>query len=110
MAIAKLKVGDRVKVIAGSAKGSVGEIIKIVDQKIYVSGVNLRQKSLRIDKSLPKEEQQNYKKVEAPIHRSNVALYDADLQKTYKVSIQTQDGEKVRVNKKTGATLQKARS
>lgn len=103
MAIARLRVKDDVKVIAGRAKGSLGQIMKIDGDRIYVKGVNLVKKSIRVDKSKPVEEQdrRGFREVEAPIHRSNIALYDTVLEKTVKIAIKDVDGKRVRVNRKS---------
>ena len=42
----KLKVGDKVKVIAGSSKGKEGKIIKTLrdENKVIVEGINIVKK------------------------------------------------------------------
>ena len=109
MSIAKLRVGDHVKVIAGRSKGSIGTIMKINLDQIYVTGVNLLKKAIKIDKSKPAEEQdrRGHKEVEAPVHRSNVALYDTKLEHTIKVAIREENNKRVRVNRKTGEVILK---
>lgn len=109
MSIAKLRVGDHVKVIAGRSKNSIGKIMKINCDQIYVQGVNLLKKTIRVDKSKPVEEQNRngFREVEAPIHRSNVALYDTKLECTIKVAIQEVNEKRVRVNRKTGEVILK---
>ena len=41
----------------------------------------------------------------APVHVSNVALYDEKTKKAVKVGYKVVDGKKVRVNKKTGTEI-----
>ncbi len=67
----KLKTGDKVTVIAGASKGKTGKILKVLDDKVLVEGVNVVKKHLK-----PKNNGGNGEIVEteAPIHRSNVKL------------------------------------
>ena len=107
MAIAKLRVGDQVKVTAGKSKGTVGAIIKINCDQIYVKGANLLKKCVKVDKSKPAEEQDKagFKQVEAPIHRSNIVLYDTKIECAIKVAIREVENKRVRVNRKTGEVI-----
>ncbi len=70
MAIAKLKIGDTVKVIAGSEKGKEGEIIAVDREKntVTIKGINIvtRHQKAGRGKEAGKIEK------EAPIHASNV--------------------------------------
>ena len=94
----KIKVGDKVKVITGHYKGTIGEV-KAVGQKsnkVIVEGVNIVKKHLKPSQANPDG---GIVEHEAPIHVSNVALYDSKTKKTVKV------GYKVRVNKKTGKEI-----
>ena len=70
----KLKTGDKVTVIAGANKGKTGKILKVLDDKVIVEGVNVVKKHLK-----PKNNGGNGEIVEteAPIHRSNVKLESA---------------------------------
>ena len=67
----KLKTGDKVTVIAGANKGKSGKIVKVLDDKVIVEGVNVRKIHLK-----PKNNGGNGEIIEkeAPIHRSNVKL------------------------------------
>ena len=100
----KIKVGDKVKVITGHYKGTIGEV-KAVGQKsnkVIVEGVNIVKKHLKPSQANPDG---GIEEREAPIHVSNVALYDNKTEKTIKVGYKVEDGEKVRVNKKTGKEI-----
>ena len=100
----KIKVGDKVKVITGHYKGTIGEV-KAVGQKsnkVIVEGVNIVKKHLKPSQANPDG---GIEEREAPIHVSNVALYDSKTKKTVKVGYKVEDGEKVRVNKKTGKEI-----
>jgi len=100
----KLRVGDTVKVIAGSEKGKTGEILRIDRKKdrVVVADVNKVTKNIKPSNTDPDGGQIS---VEAPIHVSNVAYYDG--KNIVKVGYAFEDGKKVRVDKKTGKKLDK---
>ena len=78
----KLKTGDKVTVIAGANKGKEGKILKVLDEKVIVEGVNIVTKHIK-----PKYNNGNGEivKTEAPIHRSNVKVIEvAKAKKTTK--------------------------
>ena len=107
----KLRVGDTVQVIAGSDKGKTGEIIQILrkEDRVIVEGVNMVTKHIKPSQADPEGGIVNK---EAPIHVSNVAFYDSKAKATvklgYKVTVD-ENGKKtkVRVNRKTGAEVDK---
>ncbi len=74
-----VKKGDRVVVIAGKDKGTVGEVIAVdpAAEKVIVSGVNIAKRHKK-DQTNPRTNSQVTKggiiSAEAPIHVSNVAL------------------------------------
>jgi large subunit ribosomal protein L24 len=68
-----VKVGDTVKIISGSNKNEIGEIIKI-NQKtstLLIKGINYKFKHIK-----PNNENEigEIKQFEGPIHHSNVRL------------------------------------
>lgn len=69
----KLKTGDKVTVIAGANKGKEGKILKVLDERVIVEGVNIVTKHIK-----PKynNESGEIVKTEAPIHRSNVKVIE----------------------------------
>ena len=78
----KLKTGDKVTVIAGANKGKEGKILKVLDEKVIVEGVNIVTKHIK-----PKNNNGNGEivKTEAPIHRSNIRVVEvAKTKKTTK--------------------------
>ena len=98
----KIRKGDQVIVRAGRDKGKRGNVIRVLpDNRLLVEGVNVVKRHTRpnpqrnvtggiIDK-------------EAPIHISNVALYNATTEKGERVGVRTlEDGRKVRYFKKSG--------
>ena len=99
----KLKTGDKVVVVSGSNKGKEGKILKVLDEKVLVEGVNIVKKHLK-----PKNNNGNGEIVEteASIHKSNVMLVDPKTKKPTKVKIDTDNkGKKVRISKKSNEKI-----
>tara|TARA_B000000557_G_scaffold246038_1_gene228834 strand:- start:332 stop:616 length:285 start_codon:yes stop_codon:yes gene_type:complete len=69
----KIKVGDYIKIIAGSNKGLEGKVINIIkkNQKVVVEGLNLVKKHVKPNS---KNTQGGIEEKEAPIHISNISL------------------------------------
>ncbi|WP_203568600.1 50S ribosomal protein L24 [Aestuariimicrobium ganziense] len=72
-----VKKGDRVKVIAGKDKGTVGEVIAVdvANNRVTVQGVNIVKRHLRDSSTQPQQGRQTKGGIiasEAPIHASNV--------------------------------------
>ncbi len=101
----RLKKDDEVVVIAGSNKGARGRILLIDREagRVIVEGVN---RVKRHTKPTPKNPQGGIIEKEAPIHISNVMLFDAKAEKGTRVRfVENADGKKVRVSVKSGATI-----
>lgn len=100
----KIKTGDKVKVITGHYKGTIGEVTKVLpkDEKVIVEGVNLVKKSLKPTQANPDG---GIIEKEAPIHVSNVMAYDSKAKKASRVGYTEEKGKKVRVYKKTGTVI-----
>jgi large subunit ribosomal protein L24 len=100
----KIKKNDPVVVITGKYKGKQGIVEKVFpkDSRVLVSGVN-------VAKSHQKPSAAGAGGViekELPIHISNVAYYDATVNKATKVSYRfLGDGKKVRIAKASGEQL-----
>lgn len=80
----KVKVGDKVKILAGKDKGKEGTVtvtLKAKD-KVVVSGVNIVKKHMKPNAM---NETGGILSVEAPIHVSNVKVIDSKYAKTTKV-------------------------
>ncbi|MEE2770062.1 MAG: 50S ribosomal protein L24 [Pseudomonadota bacterium] len=99
----KIQKNDRVKIIVGKDKGKFGTVKKLDHPYCYIEGLNLVSKCVKANPRA--NEQGGIKKIEAPIHVSNVALVDKD-DKVIKVGIKLlKDGKKVRMNKITKKEL-----
>ena len=89
----KLKVGDKVTVIAGKDKGKSGKIIKTLrnEDKVIVEGVNIVTKHIK-----PKYNNGTGEivKTEAPIHRSNVKVVQTTKEKKTETKKNTKKEEK----------------
>lgn len=98
----KIRKGDDVVVVAGRDKGKRGNVTRVVSsERIIVDGVNMVK---RHTKGNP---QQNIPggiiDKEAPIHVSNVMVYNPKTEKGDRVGIKVlEDGKKVRFFKSNG--------
>ncbi|WP_110669218.1 MULTISPECIES: 50S ribosomal protein L24 [Salinicola] len=97
----KIKRDDEVIVIAGKDKGKRGTIKRVLENDRYVvSGVNMIKRHTK-----PNPMAGNPGGIverEAPIHASNVAIFNAETGKADRVGFQLkEDGTKVRIYKST---------
>ena len=102
MSMQKLKMGDTVKVICGSDKGKVGEVIALPSEDYrIVSGINIRKKTVKRD---PQRDQEGgFIEKEAKIHVSNLVMFDKQKGRPIKVGYKLLDNKtKVRYDKATG--------
>ncbi len=100
-----IKKGDTVVVITGKDKGKKGEVLQAIPstERIIVEGVNMATKH---QKPSQKVQQGGIIHQEAPIHVSNVMLFDAKAKAATRVkSTKLEDGKKVRVSVKSGEVL-----
>jgi len=100
----KIKKGDKVIVIAGADKGKVGIVQKSFPklEKVVVEGVNVRKKHQKPRQNNPEG---SIVEIYAPIHVSNVAIYDAKEKKASRVGYRIVDGKKVRYSKASNTNL-----
>ena len=103
----KIKKGDQVIVITGRDKGKTGEVIQAMpkESKVLVRGINLVKRHT-------KPTQENAGGIvskEKPIHVSNVALIDPKSGKATRVGIKLDNGQKVRIAKKSGEVIAEVR-
>ena len=98
----KIKTGDTVKVIAGKDKDKEGKVLS-VDKKtgrVVVEGVNMVTKHAKPSAS---NQQGGIINKEAPIDASNVMYVQNG--KATRIGYKVEDGQKVRVAKKTGEVI-----
>jgi len=105
----KIKKGDRVVVISGSDKGTVGEVIRVLptEDRVVVQGVNIRTKHQAQTQSRGKTIPAGKIEFEAPISISNVMIVDPKNSKPTRVSIKRKDGKPMRVAKRSGTAIDK---
>ncbi len=101
----KLKVGDKVKVIAGSSKGKEGKIVKTFasENKVIVEGVHLVKKH----KKGNGQETGGILEVEAPINASNVMIIDPKTKKPTRIGYKKDEklNKKIRISKKSSEKI-----
>ena len=101
----KLKVGDKVKVIAGSSKGKEGKITKTLrnENRVIVEGVNIVKKH----KKGNGQETGGILEVEAPINASNVMLIDPKTKKVTRIGYKKDEktNKKIRISKKSNEKI-----
>ena len=99
----KINKGDKVRIIAGSQKGTEGSVLNInkENNKAIVEGVNLVKKHNKPNAQNP---QGGITEMEAPIDISNLSLLTND-GKTTRVGYRMEDGSKVRFAKKTDEVI-----
>ena len=100
----KLKVGDKVVVIAGKDKGKEGKIIRTLrsENKVVVEGVNKIKKHVKPTGN----EAGSIVEMEAPLHASNVMIIDPKTKKGTRIGHTTdKEGKKIRVSRKSNEKL-----
>ena len=100
----KIRKGDKVVVLTGKDKGRSGEVLRVLpkDDKAVVRGVNV----VRRHQKQSQSQEGGIISKEAPIHLSNIAIADPKDGKPTRVGFKIEaDGKKVRVAKRSGATL-----
>lgn len=105
----KIRKGDRVMVVSGKEKGTVGEVIRVLkdEGRVVVQGVNLRIKHQAQTQSRGKTIPSGKIEFEAPIDISNVMLIDPKDGKPTRVRTERKDGKAIRVSARTGAPIDK---
>lgn len=101
----KIRTGDEVVIIAGKSKGQQGKVKSFSgDERVVVEGVNMVKKH---QKPNPQAGiQGGIIEKEAPLHISNVAIFNAAASKADKVAIKTlENGKRVRVFKSNGEQI-----
>jgi large subunit ribosomal protein L24 len=99
----KIRKGDKVVVLAGKDKGRTGEVLRMMpkEDKALVRGINIIRRHQRQSQS----QEGGIISKEAPIHVSNIAIADPKDGKPTRVGFDVKDGKKVRVAKRSGATI-----
>ena len=100
----RIKKGDQVIVTAGKDKGKKGDVVRVAGDKVVVSNINIIK---RHTKPNPQANQSGgVVEREAPIHISNVMLFNPASGKGERVGVKVlEDGRKLRVFRSSGEAL-----
>ena len=101
----RIRKGDEVIVIAGRSKGQRGHVLKVLgNERLLVENVNMVKRHTKPD---PQRQQPGgIVEREAPIHTSNVMLYNPATDQGDRVGFKVlDDGRKVRVFRSTGEVV-----
>lgn len=108
MAIAHVRKGDTVVVVAGKERGKRGKVLRVIPGKgrVLIERVNMIKKHQRPTQKL---RQGGIIEREGPIHLSNVMLVDPQTDKPTRVGVRSlADGRKARVARRSGEFIDKA--
>jgi large subunit ribosomal protein L24 len=101
----KIKRNDEVVVIAGRDKGKRGKVIKVLEGKLLINGINIVKKHQKPNPQ--KGAPGGIVEKEAPIQASNVAIFNPQTQKADRVGFKfLEDGKKVRCFKSTNEVIE----
>lgn len=92
----KIKRRDEVIVITGKEKGRIGKVKRIIKNKVWVVGINIR----KYHKKNKGKTTGGIIKKEASINYSNIAIFNLEKGKADKVIIKEKNGVKIRIYKK----------
>jgi large subunit ribosomal protein L24 len=98
---------DKVVVISGNHKGKTGDVLKVFPEKqrVLVKGINMVKRHTRPTQKNPKG---GILEKEAPIHVSNVMLYDDKVQKGTRIrsnKLSDENSTKVRISVRSGEVI-----
>ena len=100
----KIRKGDNVVVITGRDKGKRGDVTRVLGEHVLVTGVNQVKKHQRPNPM--KGEQGGIVTKEAPLHVSNVAIWNPVTKKGDRIGVRSlDDGRKVRFFKSNGELI-----
>jgi len=101
----KIRKGDTVQIISGDSRGKTGRVLAVDEerQRVTVERINMVKRHTKARKA---GAQSGIIEKEAPIHISNVLLYDAKAQRGSRISMRTMpDGKRERISKASGESL-----
>lgn len=108
MAIAHVRKGDTVVVVAGKERGKKGKVLRVIPEKgrVVIERINMIKKHQR---PTQKVRQGGIIEREGSIHLSNVMLVDPGSDRPTRVGMKAlSDGKKVRVARRSGEMLDRA--
>jgi large subunit ribosomal protein L24 len=102
----KIKKGDHIIVLAGKCKGMQGTVMHVDHEvdKVVVEGINMVKKHVKPNPQ--KGVEGGIVEKEAPIHVSNVAVYNPTTKKADRVGVKTlENGKRVRIYKSNNEVI-----
>ncbi len=100
----KIKKGDDVIVLTGKDRGKRGTVVRMLEDRVVVENVNMVKRHTKANPQ--RGEAGGIVDKEAPLHISNVALYNPLTGRGDRVGIKfLEDGRKVRVFKSNGEVV-----
>ena len=101
----KIRLNDKVKIIAGKDKGKLSKVLKVYpdNDRVLVEGVNIVKKHIKAGNTTNKEG--GIVSIEKPIHISNVMFYDEKSDSPVRIGFKVTGNKKVRISRKTGDLL-----
>ena len=100
----RIKKGDQVVVTAGKDKGKKGDVVRVAGDKVVVSNLNIIKRHTKPNPQLGQPG--GVIEREAPIHISNVMLFNPATGKGERVGIKVlEDGRKLRVFRSSGEAV-----
>ena len=107
---AKIRRDDEVVVISGKDRGKTGRVLRVDPRKskVYVEGLNIvkrHQRPQQVPNAQHAETVGSVIEKEGPIHISNVMLVDPKNKKPTRVGISREDGQRMRVTRRSNTKL-----
>ena len=101
----RIRKGDEVIVTTGRSKGARGNVLRVLDaDRLLVENVNMVKRHTKPDPN--RQQTGGIIDKEAPIHVSNVMLYNPQVGRGDRVAFKTlDDGRKVRVFRSNGEVV-----
>lgn len=99
-----IKKGDNIIVLSGKDRGRKGKVLRVIPKKdmVLVEGVNMKK---RHKKARNTREKGQIVSIATPIRASTIAIADPKTGKPTRIGAKFLNGKKVRVAKKSGATI-----
>ena len=100
----KIKCGDSVVIITGKDRGQRGKVLRVLPdrERIVVEKLNLMTKHVKPGQNRPGGRIQ----IEAPLHVSNVKVFDPKAKKSSRVGYNLVNGKKQRFAKISGNPIE----
>ena len=110
MGRAKIRRDDEVVVISGKDRGKTGRVLRVDPKKskVFVEGLNIvkrHQRPQQVPNAQRAETVGGVIEKEGPIHISNVMLIDPKDKKPTRVGITREDGQRMRVTRRSNTKL-----